>query len=577
MIVTKQVVSRVSGAAGWLLLGLLPRPSQAQCNCTQTLATAPAYQAVVTVSSGTLCINSGVSVQNATIHVTGNDVTICNQGTIGDNYSGNGYGVVEVDKGLTGVVIKNMGTVNTQTMQLRAPVALVNGSNDNGTTVARSATWQGSLSDAFGAAPTITNYATWQAQLQRLPGGTITNVAGAAWSGYLTTSAMLDVTNGGTWSSQIQEAGNSPTISIIHSGSGWSGGVGEGSGSLRITNTGTWTVAFNFPAGGNNAFTNAAGASVSLAGYLGLGGRVALANSGSMSLGGGMAALGNGSSLANAAGSTLAITGDLTNQGIIQNQGTVSSANFTNGGTITGATGLRRGRFMASGWTTNSGSFGADGSNLDFCDSTPPTPASQGFDVRGGTIGSAVTYCAGSPGPLPVVLTSFALHPRPGQVLLQWTTASERSNERFVVERSADGQYFEALQAVAGHGTTTLSQAYSYLDAQPLPGLSYYRLRQVDLDGTSTYSPVRSSQLGTAPATLYPNPTAGPLTLDLRAAPAGPCEVRVLDAVGQVRLTQTVASGQQQALVLNSLPAGVYLVQLRTPGQGCQVQRVVKY
>jgi hypothetical protein len=566
---------------GLLVLGALPRLGWAQCNCTQTIATNPAYRAVITVSGGTLCINSGVTVQNATIRVTGNNVTICNQGTIGDNYSGNGYGVIEVESGVRGLVINNTGTVNTQTMQLRPAVTLNNGSSDGGATVAPGATWQGYLANTFGAAPVITNYAAWQAQLSALPGGTITNVRKAVWSGYLTTSADLSITNAGVWTSQVQEAGGNPTISIVHSGRDWSGVVGGGAGALRITNNGTWAVPFNFPSGSDNAFTNAAGASTSFSGYWGLAGQVAIINNGSMSLGD-MAPLGSTSSLTMAANSTLSLTGDLTNQGTVLNQGTISSANFTNGGTITGANGQRRGQFRASGYTVNNGRFGADGSNLDFCDSTPPTAAGQGFDARGGTIGRNVTYCTSSTPttiagtPLPVTLVSFTVQPGQGQALLQWATASERNNDKFVVERSADGLTFTALQAVAGHGTTALGQAYSYRDAQPLPGLSYYRLRQVDLDGTSTYSPVLSSRQATAATVLlFPNPTAGRLTLDLRTLPAGPCEVRVLGTLGQLLLTETRTSGQLQALALDQLPAGTYLVQLRAAGYH-QVQRVVK-
>jgi len=577
MVNAGRVVGRRLAMGALLVLGALPRLSWAQCNCTQTIAADPAYQSVITVSSGTVCINSGVTLQNATIRVTGNDVTICNQGTIGDNYSGNGYGVIEVDNGLTGVVINNLGIINAQTMRLHAPVALNNGSSDGGATVVASATWQSNLMGTFDVAPVIKNYASWQAQVHALPGGTITNASGATWSGYLSANAALAITNAGTWSSQVQEAGNSPTISIMHSGGGWSGGVGGGSGSLRITNNGTWTVGFNFPGGSSNTFTNGAGASAAFDNYWGLGGVVAIANNGTLTLASGMGTLASGSSLTMAAGSTLSITGDLTNEGTILNQGTISSANFTNTGTITGPTFLRRGRFMASGYTVNNGRFGADGSYLDFCDSTPPTPASQGFDARGGTIGSGVTYCAGSVSPLPVTLVSFTVQPRPGQALLQWATASERTNDKFVIERSADGRSFAAVQTVAGHGTTAVAQAYTYLDAQPLPGLSYYRLRQVDLDGASAYSPVLSSRQAAAEtALLSPNPTAGPLTLDLRAQPTSTCEVRVLNTLGQVLLTETLPGGQLQPLTLSRLPAGTYLVQLRSPGQGYQVQRVLK-
>jgi hypothetical protein len=562
---------RLRSLASLLLVGALPALAQAQCTCTQTVAASPAYQSVLTVSSGTLCINPGVTFENAAIHVTGNNVTICNQGTIRDNYSGNGYGVVEVDPGLIGVVINNLGTVNTSTMQLHTAVALHNGSSDGGVTRVAGASWQGSLVTTGNLAVTIANYAAWQAQLA-LPGGTITNANGATWNGYLSTSADLLITNAGTWSTQVQEASNSPTITIVHEGGTWSGGVGGGNGSLRITNNATWTVGVNFPGGATNAFTTALGATTSMSTYLGLGGQVTLVNNGTMTLSGGMGTLSSGSSLTAAAGSQFNLTGGFNNQGTVINAGDMAvSDDFTNSGTITGPTTLPRGHFTVGGYSGNSGSFGADGSYLTFFDTGRP---SGGFDVPGGTIGSNVTFAAA---PLPVTLTSFTATPRLGQVLLHWATASEQANARFELERSADGQRFVAVHTVAGHGTTASARAYSYLDTQPLTGRSYYRLQQVDLVGPSTYSPVVSVQLAEPAALLaYPTPTTGGLQLDLRAYPAGPCDVHVWNTLGQLVQHRVLQVGQVQSLALHHLPAGPYLLWLSQAGQRLTVQRIVK-
>jgi hypothetical protein len=557
--------------ASLLLLGALSHLAQAQCTCTQTVAVSPAYQSVLTVSSGTLCISPGVNWQNATIRVTGNNVTICNQGTIGDNYSGNGYGILEVDAGLTGVVLNNLGIVNTQTLKLNSAVALHNGSSDGGATLVATATWQGNLATAFAVAPTIANYASWQA-VTVLPGGTITNAKDATWNGYLATTADLHIANTGTWSSLVQEASNSPTITIVHEDGTWSGGVGGGSGSLRITNNAHWSVGFSFPGGMSNAFTTAGGATTSCSTYLGLDGQVALVNNGTMTLGSGMGPLGSGSSFTVAAGSRVELTGDFSNQGTVVNAGVIAvSGSFTNSGTITGPLALPGGRFTAGSYTVNSGSFGADGSYLDFYDAGRP---SGGFDEPGGAIGSNVTF---SPAPLPVTLSSFTAQAHPGQVLLRWATATEQANARFELERSPDGHGFVAIHPVAGHGTTASAHSYSYLDAQPLPGRSYYRLRQVDLTGLSTYSPVVSVQLDESAALLaYPTPTAGSLQLDLRAYPAGTCEVRVLNTLGQLVQHSWLQNGQLQPLALPHLPAGAYLLCLRQAGQRPTVQRIVK-
>jgi hypothetical protein len=135
------------------------------------------------------------------------------------------------------------------------------------------------------------------------------------------------------------------------------------------------------------------------------------------------------------------------------------------------------------------------------------------------------------------------------------------------------------VQTLPGHGTTAHAQTYSYLDAQPLPGRSYYRLRQLDLGGASTYSPVVSVQLAelavVAPL-AYPTPTTGSLQLDLRPYAAEVCEVRVLNTLGQLVQQARVLGGQVQTLGLGQLPAGTYLLSLSQGDQRPTLQRIVK-
>ncbi len=100
------------------------------------------------------------------------------------------------------------------------------------------------------------------------------------------------------------------------------------------------------------------------------------------------------------------------------------------------------------------------------------------------------TQAAEVPAPLPVELTYFRASVKDSQVELQWQTASEDRNSHFDLERSQDGKSFEMVGTVAGKGTTAQTTTYSYQDHQPLPGTSYYRLKQVDEDESYTYSKV---------------------------------------------------------------------------------------
>jgi len=173
--------------------------------------------------------------------------------------------------------------------------------------------------------------------------------------------------------------------------------------------------------------------------------------------------------------------------------------------------------------------------------------------------------------PLPVKLVEFTAQAAPGgrSARLAWATASEVNNAYFDVERSFDGATYAPLGRVAGQGSRATATAYTFVDQQGLgtqpAGLVYYRLRQVDLDGTATYSPVRPVQLGAAgaagQASLYPNPAQASTTLDLSALPAAASyQVQVLDATGRQVQRLLVAGGQAQRLDLSPLAPGLHTV-----------------
>jgi hypothetical protein len=121
----------------------------------------------------------------------------------------------------------------------------------------------------------------------------------------------------------------------------------------------------------------------------------------------------------------------------------------------------------------------------------------------GGPAGTALTVSfAVVDAPLPVQLAAFSAEtPGPDAVLLRWNTASELNNREFVVERSIDGRVFAALATVAGHGTSATPHTYSYHDKQLPTGPErlYYRLRQVDFDGSFSFSPVRTVAVQVSP------------------------------------------------------------------------------
>ncbi len=77
-------------------------------------------------------------------------------------------------------------------------------------------------------------------------------------------------------------------------------------------------------------------------------------------------------------------------------------------------------------------------------------------------------------------------------VIATWETASEINNDYFTLERAGEDLNFDEVARQNGTGTTKEPQAYSAIDPYPYAGMSYYRLKQTDFDGTSTYSKTKS-------------------------------------------------------------------------------------
>lgn len=125
--------------------------------------------------------------------------------------------------------------------------------------------------------------------------------------------------------------------------------------------------------------------------------------------------------------------------------------------------------------------------------------------------------------PLPVELITFKGAVQYGNVKLSWATAMELNNDRFEVERSQDGKTFSKIGEVRGHGNSSVRLDYSFTDTAPAAGDNYYRLRQVDFDGTEDFSKVvalkvdakQAQMVGGAIAKVYPTVASSEVTVSL--------------------------------------------------------------
>jgi hypothetical protein len=168
--------------------------------------------------------------------------------------------------------------------------------------------------------------------------------------------------------------------------------------------------------------------------------------------------------------------------------------------------------------------------------------------------------------PLPIELLFFTGRKADSDALLQWATATELNNSYFAVERSRDGINFSEIGSVNGAGTTNIRHDYNFTDRQPLTGVNYYRLRQVDTDGTYSYSNIVSLSFdGDFGVLLYPNPVSNQLHLDLYSQSETDCIISVLDITGRTvvsRQSTLNATYQQEFINTTDWLPGNYIVKV---------------
>ena len=175
------------------------------------------------------------------------------------------------------------------------------------------------------------------------------------------------------------------------------------------------------------------------------------------------------------------------------------------------------------------------------------------------------------PSNLPIELTSFTAECDGKSSLVEWTTATERNNDHFVLERSDDAINFTEIARVAGAGNSIEPLDYSYTDYDIRNGDNYYRLWQVDYDGTRTASEIIvATCIGEtldAPEVLaYPNPFSGELTVVLENFGNSKARIEVYDMLGVVVKAIDVDSSTQTNVILNlsNLPNAAYNIRVRT-------------
>jgi hypothetical protein len=150
---------------------------------------------------------------------------------------------------------------------------------------------------------------------------------------------------------------------------------------------------------------------------------------------------------------------------------------------------------------------------------------------------------------VPVELTSFAGISKNNEVELSWTTATETNNQGFEIERMNISGEFEQIGYVAGFGTTTEPKAYSYIDSELEVGEYTYRLKQIDYDGTATYSEEVNVEveipLEYSLEQNYPNPFNPTTTIKYSISKDGFVKLSIYNLLGEE--VTTLVNSEQKA------------------------------
>lgn len=130
----------------------------------------------------------------------------------------------------------------------------------------------------------------------------------------------------------------------------------------------------------------------------------------------------------------------------------------------------------------------------------------SGPGINSQTVSYSLSYTA-----LPVTLTNFTAAAEGKKVKIKWATASENNNDYFTIQRSVKQNEWTDLEKIKGAGNSSIAKEYESYDKFPIAGISYYRIKQTDLDGKFTFSSISAVNVepGSENISVFPSPNTG--------------------------------------------------------------------
>ncbi|MFK8007655.1 MAG: T9SS type A sorting domain-containing protein [Saprospiraceae bacterium] len=183
-----------------------------------------------------------------------------------------------------------------------------------------------------------------------------------------------------------------------------------------------------------------------------------------------------------------------------------------------------------------------------------------------GNNGSVIIECISA---LPVELISFIAASNNGKVVLRWETASEVNNYGFEIQKSKNGIDWDKIGFVHGRGMSSELNRYEYFDEETSSEISYYRLKQIDLDGQHEFSKLVSFNLSREwEIQIFPNPTKN--KINIIGIEEG--QVTILDNLGKIIIQSNFTHSR---IDVSALPSGIYFIQIRS-GNKASIKKFIK-
>ena len=181
---------------------------------------------------------------------------------------------------------------------------------------------------------------------------------------------------------------------------------------------------------------------------------------------------------------------------------------------------------------------------------------------------------------LPIDLISFdAKDNRDGTVQLNWITATETNNEYFDLESSTNGIEFHSITRIEGALNSAELKSYTYKDENPKFGNNYYRLKQVDTDGSYEYSEIASIRITSGFSddfSVFPNPVSKDLNLKVNYPMEENASIFLINSIGEIVFEARTTSDSIMRFSLDKLPPSIYLLRVLEKGEVIFQEKVTK-